>query len=169
MLGAAQLAWLKSALASSTAPVKLIAVGSQVLNRANRFEGWHDFATEQRAFLDFLVAQRIDGVIFLTGDRHFGELLRVERAGAPPLYEFTSSPLTSSPYANPDARERENPDLVPGTLIGRRQFGMIRIAGPGNDRTIELSSHDSAGNELWRHSIRARDLAFPRSRSEPPQ
>jgi len=166
MLGSRQLEWLKSALARSNAPIKLVANGSQMLNRANRFEGWHQFATERRAFLDFLVAARIDGVIFLTGDRHFGELLRVARPDAPPLYELTSSPLTSSPFTNPDAAERDNPDLVPGTLVTRRQFGMIRVSGPGNDRRIRFSSHDAAGNELWQHEIRARDLAFPRVRAD---
>lgn len=161
MLGPAQLAWLKAALISSTAPIKLIANGSQLLNRVSRFEGWHQFATEQREFLAFLIDRRIEGVVFLSGDRHFGELLRIERPGAYPLYEFTSSPLTSSPWEVPEANERRNPDVVPGTLIGKRQFGVIRVTGPANDRRLELSSHDQQGAELWRHELRARDLRFP--------
>ena len=45
--------------------------------------------------------------MFLSGDRHFTELLKVERPGTYPLYEFTSSPLTSRPWANPDAAEQQ--------------------------------------------------------------
>jgi hypothetical protein len=49
------------------APIKLVVNGSQLWNRANRFEGWNHFATEQRAFADWLLAQRIDGGVFLSG------------------------------------------------------------------------------------------------------
>ena len=151
----------------SQAPIKFVVNGSQMWNRVNRFEGWNHFATEQRAFADWLLAQRIDGVVFLSGDRHFSELLKVNRPGAYPLYEFTSSPLTSRPWANPDAAEQQNGDVVPGTLIGKRQFGMLRVTGPGNDRVLALESYDEAGNRLWRNEIRARDLRMPKSAGSP--
>ena len=163
MFGAQQLAWLRNALIYSEAPIKLVVNGSQMWNRANRFEGWNHFATEQRAFAAWLLAQRIDGVLFLSGDRHFSELLKIDRLGTYPLYEFTSSPLTSRPWSNPDAAERENTDVVSGTLIGRRQFGMIRVTGPGDDRILALESYDASGNLLWRNEIRARDLRSPQS------
>ncbi len=35
---------------------------------------------------------------------------------------------------------------------------MIRVTGPGNDRTIALESYDQKGTLLWRREIRARDL-----------
>jgi alkaline phosphatase D len=162
MYGARQLEWLKQALvAAPRNAVKLIASGGQFWNRASRFEGWHRFATERDAFAAWLLAQKIDGVIFLSGDRHFGELLRIERPGAYPLYEFTSSPLTSRPPARIDAAERTNPDLVAGTLAVKRQFGLIRVSGPGNDRRISLEAYDGDGALLWRHEIAARDLRFP--------
>jgi alkaline phosphatase D len=167
MFGAQQLTWLRNALIYSQAPIKLVVNGSQMWNRANRFEGWNHFATEQRAFADWLLAQRIDGVVFLSGDRHFSELLKVERLGTYPLYEFTSSPLTSRPWVNPEANEQQNPDLVPGTLIGQRQFGMIRVTGPGNDRVLALESYDATGKLLWRNEIRARDLRSPKAAGSP--
>jgi hypothetical protein len=162
MFGAAQFEWLKQALISSRAPIKLVAAGGQFWNRVSRFEGLHQFPQEQKRLSAWLVEQKIDGVIFLSGDRHFGELLKIERPGAYPLYEFTSSPLTSQPAAKPDAAERENPDVVPGTLQGRRQFGLIRVSGPGADRRIALEAYDSDGNVIWRHEIRANDLRFPK-------
>ena len=83
MFGARQLEWLKQALVSAPrSSIKIIAGGSQFWKRAGRFEGWQHFATERRAFADWLVAQRIEGVIFLSGDRHFSELLRIERPDA---------------------------------------------------------------------------------------
>jgi len=167
MWGAAQFAWLKATLLNLRGRVKLVANGSQLWNAASRFEGLHQYPTEQKALADFLLAQRIDGLLFLSGDRHFGELLRVERPLAYPLYEFTSSPLTSRPWEKPEARERDNPQVVPGTLVGKRQFGLIRITGPGNDRRIELSSHDQKGALLWRHELRARELHSPAPKPVP--
>jgi alkaline phosphatase D len=164
MFGPAQFEWLKQALISSRAPIKLVAAGGQFWNRASRFEGLHQFPQEQKRLAQWLTEQKIDGVIFLSGDRHFGELLKIERAGAYPLYEFTSSPLTSQPATRPDAAEQENPDVVAGTLQGRRQFGLIRVSGPGGDRRIALEGYDSDGNALWRHEIRANDLRFPRAK-----
>jgi alkaline phosphatase D len=162
MFGPAQFEWLKQALLSSRARIKLVAGGSQFWNRASRFEGLHQFPQEQQRLAAWLLDQRIDGVIFLSGDRHFGELLKIERPGAYPLYEFTSSPLTSQPATRPDAAERDNPDLVAGTLHGRRQFGLIRVSGPGGDRRLAFEAYDSDGAPLWRHEIRVNDLRFGR-------
>ena len=162
MFGAQQLVWLRNALVYSHATLKLVANGTQLWNRANRFEGFNHYSYEQKAFADWLVAQRVDGVMFASGDRHFTELLRIERPGAYPLYEFTSSPLTSRPWEQPEAAERANPDVVPGTLVGKRQFGLIRLTGPAKARRIALESYDATGALLWRHELRAQDLRFPR-------
>ncbi|MEO5700641.1 MAG: alkaline phosphatase D family protein [Casimicrobiaceae bacterium] len=162
MFGSAQFEWLKEALLSSRARIKIVANGSQFWNRASRFEGLHQFPDEQRRLAQWLAERPIDGVIFLSGDRHFGELLRVPRDGTYPLYEFTSSPLTYRAYANPDAAERDNPALVPGTLTTRRNFGMLRVTGPVTRRTIAFEAYDSDGALLWKHAIAAGDLRAPR-------
>ena len=162
MFGTAQFEWLKQALVSSRARIKLVAGGSQFWNRGSRFEGLHQYPHEQKRLAEWLVEQKIDGVIFLSGDRHFGELLKIERPGAYPLYEFTSSPLTSQAVTKPDPGDRENPDVVPGTLHGKRQFGLIRVSGPGSDRRLALEAYDSNGAQLWRHEIKANELRFPR-------
>ena len=160
MLGAAQLEWLRSALVYSGASIKLVVNGSQLFDRANRFEGWQRFDVERQGFLRWLSDQQVSGVVFASGDRHFGELLRIPREGAYPLYELTSSPLTSRPFDIQDPAERGNPDIVPGTFAAKRQFGIIRVSGPSNARHIAFESHDAAGALLWRHDIEARDLTY---------
>ena len=164
MFGARQLEWLKQALVSAPrSAIKIVAGGGQFWNRASRFEGWQHFATERTAFADWLVRERIEGVVFLSGDRHFGELLKIDRPGAYPLYEFTSSPLTSRPPARLDKADSANPDIVPGTLAVKRQFGLMHVSGPGNDRRIAFEARDGEGTLLWRQEIRAGDLRFPRA------
>ena len=163
MFGTRQLDWLKQALVSAPKQsLKIIAGGSQFWNRVSRFEGWHRFATEQQSFAAWLLTQKIEGVLFLSGDRHFGEVLKIDRPGAYPLYEFTSSPLTSGSWDRLEAHELANPDVVPGTIVAKRQFGLIRVTGPEDDRTLALESYDTAGALLWRYELRARDLRFPR-------
>ena len=163
MFGRRQIEWLKQALAAAPRDgIKIVAGGSQFWKRAGRYEGWHRFATERRAFADWLIAEKIEGVVFLSGDRHFGELLKIERPNAYPLHEFTSSPLTSRPPARLEEADRDNPDVVPGTQIVKRQFGLIRVTGPGDDRRLSLESYDGAGALLWRHEVRANDLRFSR-------
>jgi len=163
MFGARQLEWLKQALVSAPrSAIKIVAGGGQFWLRETRFEGWNHFRSERDAFAAWLLRERIEGVIFLSGDRHFGELLRIERPGAFPLFEYTSSPLTSRPPARLDKADRENPDIVPGTLATKRQFGLLRIFGPGNDRRIAFEARDTEGSLLWRHEIGAAELRFPR-------
>ena len=161
------LEWLKQALVSAPrSAIKIVAGGSQFWSEG-RFEGWQHFATERAAFAAWLLEARIEGVMFVSGDRHFGELLRIARPGAYPLYEFTSSPLTSRPSGRLDKADSENPDVVADTLVAKRQFGLIRVTGPGNDRRIAFEARDSAGSLLWRREIAASELRLPRSRTTP--
>lgn len=158
MFGRAQLAWLKQALVASRAAFKVVVAGGQFWNRANRHEAFHNFPVEQKALADWLLEQKIAGVVFLSGDRHLGGLWRVERPGAYPLYEFTSSPLTAGAYGSPPAEERENPELVPGTLVTQRNFGMLRVSGPRAERVLTLEAYDASGTLLWQRPISAAEL-----------
>jgi alkaline phosphatase D len=163
MLGARQLEWLKQSLARAPRDaLKIVAAGGQFWHRGHRFEGWHRFSIERAEFAEWLLRERIENVVFLSGDRHFGELLKVERPGAFPLYELTSSPLTSRPPARLDRADASNPDVVRGTLVARRQFGLIRVTGPADARRLAFEARDSAGALLWRHEVKAGELRFPR-------
>lgn len=158
MFGRAQLEWLKQALVYSRAPFKVVVAGGQFWNRANRFEAFHNFPVEQKALADWLLEQKIPGVVFLSGDRHFGGLWRIERPGTYPLHEFTSSPLTAGPVVNPSVDERGNPELVPGTLVNQRNFGMLRVSGPRTERVLTLEAYDADGKLLWQRRIAAAEL-----------
>jgi alkaline phosphatase D len=158
MFGGPQLLWLKQALAHSRAPFKIVVAGGQFWNRANRFEAFHNYPAEHKALGDWLVEQKIQGVVFLSGDRHFGGLWRIERPGTYPLHEFTSSPLTAGAVANPSPEERENPELVRGTLVTQRNFGMLRFSGPRQERALTLEAYDASGKMLWQRRISAAEL-----------
>ena len=63
------------------------------------------------------------------------ELLVHKPSGGYPLYEFTTSPLTSGAHRfRKDHPEWKNPRRVPGTLVQERNFGVLKLTGPRADR-----------------------------------
>ena len=155
MLGPAQLRWLKNALLASVSPVKIIVVGSQVTNTANTAatrEGWDKFPRERADFLKFLIDQKISGVLIFSGDRHFTELLRTERAGTYPLYELTCSPLTSGVPSGLDA-EKANPQIVADTFVAERNFCTVDFSGTQKDRRLMIRSFSTEGRQIWEKEI----------------
>jgi len=160
MFGPEQLRWLKDALLFSRAPFKVIANGSQMLNAHTAVDTFRNFPAEYRELTDWIVSNRISGVLFLSGDKHHTELLRETPAGIYTLYDFTSSPLTAG--LSLDKGEEENPQRVPGTLVADDQnFGLLRFSGPCNDRALTMETYDSKGTLRWKHSVRARELVAP--------
>lgn len=157
MLGQEQLNWLKQGLKRSTANFKFIVSGTQILPDNPLGEDWGDFGNERDELLQFLVQERISGVLFLSGDRHYGELLRLEQSEAYPLYEMTSSPLTS--LVNP-AYTKNNPLREAETLAVEANFGKIELLGSGPDRLCRLNLFDKSGQLLWQKDVYLVDLQF---------
>jgi len=161
MFGREQLAWLKESLVASDAPFKVVANGSQMLNPMSPFEALSACSREYRELLAFVRERRIPGVVFLSGDRHFTELIRLDAPGSYPLYDFTSSPLTAGTATL--RADSVNPARVPGTLVqGVHNFGLLRFAGPRTDRTLTMEAYDHTGKLLWGRTLRAAELRPPK-------
>ena len=158
--GEEQLQWLKDALVNSNATFKLIASGNQMTNVNGGHESFTNYPAEFHSLMHFIKKQQIEGVVFLTGDRHFTELLKTERSGSYPLYEFTSSPLSSGTYSDiENSEEFNNPLRVDGTIIyEKRNFGMVEVTGPRGDRTLILSGYTAEGQKRWEHEIHEDEL-----------
>lgn len=155
ILGKAQYQWLLDALSTSRAPFKIVVFGGQVLNDFKLYENWAQIE-ERNQFLADLVARKIEGVVFLSGDRHQSELIKKEVEGFYTLYDFTSSPLTSG--AGKDDREANNPQRIPDTFLSERSFGLLQFSGIRTDRTLTLRALDENGQEKWNYAIKANDL-----------
>jgi alkaline phosphatase D len=161
-LGAAQIEWLEQTLLEhESAPFKFIVLGGQFLKDHN-YESFKNYPADRNRLLGFLERHQIGGVIFLSGDRHFTELRRVEREGAYPLYELTSSPLTSGIAVRAVQEEQNDPERVPGTLVDTQNFCKIEVSGPRLNRVLVMRSIDQEGRERWAHQLRASDLAVRR-------
>ncbi len=155
LLGAEQLQWLIDALVSSNAAFKFIAIGGQVLSTEEGNETYITYKEERKILLDAINNEGITGVIFLTGDRHFSEITKLEREGTYPLYDFTLSTMSAGP-SKPDPAK--NTLRVPGTLFTERNFGQFKITGPKNDRVLNCKLFNKDGVELWSYDISANTL-----------
>ncbi len=163
--GPAQLRWLKQNLASRNEGgarrhqrLTFVVTGSQFLAERHYpgSEDHHRYQAERAEILDFVRANKIGGVVFLSGDVHFSEVLRREGLLPYPLYEFTSSSLTAG------AHTRALP-ADPGRVLAvqRNNHCRVAVSGPPGARRIVFTSHDEAGAELARHELSVADLAWP--------
>ena len=160
MLGAQQLEWLKNSLLFSNAPFKIIAMGSQVLNDVSPYDKWTDFPAERQELLDFIRAYKINGVLFLTGDRHHSEVIKMDRPGTYTLYDITVSPLTSGTHKF-DGPEAKNPLRVYG-LDQKNNYGRIHVSGPRGARKLSIDFLGTQGDLLGNWQIGEADLKSPR-------
>jgi alkaline phosphatase D len=127
-----------------------------MITEQTQYETLARFPHEQSRLLEALQKREIEGVVFLSGDRHITELLRRRPDGFYPLYEFTNSPLTAGAGSDPST-----PNRVDGTLVEQRNFGTLTVSGPREDRVLTLRTFDADGELLWERSIRAQDLTVP--------
>lgn len=161
MYGAKQVQWLKAALTYSKAPFKIVAGGSQFLNRVSgsHRESWARYPAEQGEFLRWLEERKIPGVFFLSGDRHFAQMLRFERPNLYPLVEITTSPLTSGIVSRVLDSEKASTDIVPGTMLFERNFAMITVSGPRAKRELVVEIRNTKGERKWEWKTTAAELA----------
>ena len=155
MLGQEQMDWLISALQYSRAPFKLVAVGSQVVSDYAGYENMAMFAAERGELLRRIDAEDIQGVVFLTGDRHSSELSSLTLPGGRTVLDFTCSALTSGSY---DHSSEPNHNRMDGTMVGIRNYGTLSFSGPRTERVMTIRTMDTEGNLLWEREFAASDL-----------
>ncbi len=159
MLGKQQMEWLKNSLLYSIATFKIIIVGSQVLNPVSPFDKWKDFPAEYEELMIFLKEYKINGVLFLTGDRHHSEIIKVERPGTYPLFDITVSPLTSGTHSF-GGQEKNNPYRVIG-IDQKQNYGKFSFTGTRGSRKLTVEFLGIKGEKLGEWSITEKELKTP--------
>jgi alkaline phosphatase D len=149
LLGKEQLNWFLAALSASRAPFKIVAIGGQMVSTSPNHEtAMHLFPEERQTILKFIEQEKIKGVVFLTGDRHFSELSAMKNAAGNWVYDLTASPLSSGVYSDAPTKE-PNDFRVPGTAVAEHSFGLLRFSGPRTKRALEIKIMNHEGKELW--------------------
>jgi alkaline phosphatase D len=161
MFGNQQLEWLKNSLLGSQGNVnisfRIIATGSQVLNPYSPLDCFHHYPVEYNELMNFIQDNNINGVVFLTGDRHHSEIIKADRAGTYPLYDITSSPLTSG-TAKTFGAEINNPSRV-GAEIDEQNYTRISFSGPKINRKMTVEFISIRGQQLGEWSVMLKDIS----------
>lgn len=126
MLGEAQWTWLETQL-REPADVRLLVSSVQVVANEHGWETWGNMPHERDRLYGLIDRTGAEGVVFLTGDRHFAEASCDRgQAGDPvpyPMWDFTSSGLNDGgprPVGDPN-RFRVGP------VHRQTNYGLIEI------------------------------------------
>ncbi len=152
LLGETQWAWLAQEL-RKTAEVRLIVTSLQVLSNGHNWECWENLPAERQKLYDTIRETRANGIVLLSGDRHFGALYRETPPGLYPLTEATSSGLNIAYWAVNEAAPNRLGGVYPVA-----NFGIVEI--DWWERTITLALRDEGGTVRRSTTIKADDLVF---------
>jgi alkaline phosphatase D len=149
ILGETQWAWLEQQL-RIPADVRLIASSIQFISEFSGAEAWANLPHEKKRMLTLLRDTKANGVLLISGDRHWAELSRLDRPGEYPLYDFTSSALTQKhPRGTPTPnRFRDGPTWHDANL------GIIEIDWSPPKPALTLRLIDASGETRLEKSIR---------------
>ena len=161
MFGEEQMEWLKNGLLMSNGNrqinFRIIATGSQVLNPMSPWDCFKHFSYEYNELMNFIRQSKIEGIVFLTGDRHHSEIIKTLRDGAYPLFDITSSPLTSGIGNTKGSIEEKNPYRI-GPEIDEQNYARLGFAGQGKDREMKIEFISIKGISLYSYTIKANEL-----------
>ncbi|MBC8321442.1 MAG: alkaline phosphatase family protein [Bacteroidetes bacterium] len=152
-LGEEQLQWLIDNLAASYATFKFVVLGGQLLSTSPTYESYsnYGFDKERQRIIDYIYAEEIKNVVFLTGDVHFSEISVLREDGKPTIWDITSSPLNSG--VNIYAREKDNKLRITESVIMERNFTEIKLSGTIKERKLNIVYYGSNGDEIWKYEI----------------
>lgn len=161
ILGDEQLEWLFDNLAASKATFKFIVMGGQFLNPYAIYENYSTYPEERQKILDFISKENIQGVIFISGDRHHSELTKLDRPGNYPLLDLTSSTIS----AGPNSRGCDEPNFlrVEGCCYNKRNYALVEITGKKEERKIKFTIIGVDGTPAWSREFKASELQTPKS------
>ncbi|KAL8435649.1 hypothetical protein Efla_007282 [Eimeria flavescens] len=182
ILGEEQWAWLEAQLRHSKARVHLLVSSIQVLTGLPLVESWGHFPKARRRLLRLIDETQPRGLVLLSGDVHFTELLVILlllllQEG---LVEFTSSGMTHSiseswlfkPVLLPLLRSIYTARLRPDSFSLSRNFGFVEFKYPNEQSgpiEVTLSSHSAeTGELLLQETLEFRSNAVPRLQEEIP-
>ena len=152
MLGEDQWKWLKRQL-KKPADIRIIGSGSQFIseNDVDVQSGlWSLMPHERKRLFDLFKRTNAEGIVLISGDRHFSEISRLDDAIDYPLYEFTSSGLSDRKIVTPNGH---NIYRVGDLFSGPGHFGLITIDWKLKNPSISFEIRDKNSQTALHHKI----------------
>lgn len=151
-LGEAQWAWLEETL-QEEADLRIVASSNQFSHEYNGWESWRNVPREQERMLQLIKKTKANGIVFISGDVHWGELSKYDNEYTYPIYDITSSGLTQK-WHNTEANKYRI-----GEVIRTNNFGLIEIDDTDHSK-VTFKLIDKSNTTIVKHSINLSELTF---------
>ena len=108
-----------------------------------------NFPHEREKLFNLLHASGRGGIVVLSGDRHRGEISRMDGALDYPLYDLTSSGLNMAWVNGPPEENRHRVS----DLCDENNFGLVSIDWSETTPSVTLELHSMRGETLASESV----------------
>ena len=156
ILGTKQWQWLEYKLRNNTADITVIASGTQIIPKdyAKKDEVWIDYPRKKDYLFELIGKSATKGVIFISGDRHFAEISKLDSSAIGyPVYEVTSSGLTEKT----SIKNKPNSHRI-GLPYAGYHFGLIEIDWNNSPVTVSLQIRGIKNKVVIEERINLTDL-----------
>ncbi|MBA7561406.1 hypothetical protein ES708_03044 [subsurface metagenome] len=155
MLGPTQLRWLKERLASSKGTFKVVCspVPWDFRTKGDSKDTWNGFPDEREELFAFIEANRIEGVVLMSADRHRSDAWRIERPNGYDLYEFNSSRLTNQ-HVHPTM------DAAIFSYNEKQSFGLVTFDFSADDPSVAYQVVNIDGDVVESLKLNLRQLTY---------
>lgn len=152
MLGETQWQWLQNEL-QKPSKIKIIASSLQLLPEFTGWESWANFPHDRNRLFSLIKKYKVNGVIIISGDTHWGEISKVSNNLDYPLWEVTSSGLTEEWKEVSPNRHRV------GDYTHSVNYGELLINWKQVDPTIHLRLKGVKGDVFSQHTIKLSEIS----------
>lgn len=152
ILGVNQWKWLENEL-SKKADIRIVASSLQFGHEYNGYESWTNMPHEQTKFINLIEKTKANGVVFISGDVHWGEISKMKTINTYPLYDVTSSGITQTWTSTESNKNRI------GDVIIQNNIGLIEIFYKNKEPLIKLTLFDKNGI-VSNHNFLLSEISF---------
>lgn len=162
MLGEAQWKWLEAQF-RTPADLRIVMSSIQFVPEDHIYEKWANLPRERQRMLDLIKSTEAEGVLFVSGDRHLGEISMMDGGVGYPIYDVTGSGFNQS---RTDWRLQEPNRHRVQSVNYLHNFGWIEIDWKQEDPLIKLQLRGEDGDVLAYQPIRLSWLKRGRIRTQ---
>lgn len=153
LLGAAQWNWLEEEL-KKPADIRIVCSSIQLAHSYNGYESWTNFPSELVRFQQLVQKTKANGLFVISGDVHYAEISVLKSEYTYPIYDFTSSGLSSKWHlATPNTNRTDGP-------IMQNNFGLIEFNKTADDCEIQFRLIDLNNQPVLSKTILLSQLRF---------
>ena len=152
MLGKQQWQWFEQEL-KRPATIKLIGSSLQLLPEFTGWEAWANFPEDRNKLFNIIRENKINGVMLLSGDTHWGEISKYEENMPYPLWEVTSSGLTEEWKEVSPNKHRV------GDYTHKINYGFLDLDWHTKDPGIHFGLKDADGKIINATKLKLSDIS----------